>query len=294
MVAPGRRYYVFSQHLINREATSNQSPGVVSSDAAHKDKHLMDLQLQNKRAIITGGSRGIGLSIAKTLAQEGCSIGLMARGEADLLQAEKALREMNVTVFSAVADVTQNETFNAALSSLIEKLGGVEIAVANAGASAQGPALSAPDETWRAQWELNFMSAVRLLRGCAPSMEKAGYGAFTIISSISGLEAFGYPAYIAAKAPLQALAKVASKEGAAKNIRVNCVAPGSIMFPGSSWDKRLKTDPARVEQVAKSIPFGRLGTPEEIANVVAFLSSPKSSWVTGTTVVVDGGQINRI
>jgi 3-oxoacyl-[acyl-carrier protein] reductase len=254
----------------------------------------LDLQLQNKRAIITGGSRGIGLSIAKTLAQEGCSVGLIARGEADLEQAVKSLTDSGAVAFYATADVTQLESMNQAIASLTDRLGGVEVAVANAGASAQGPALTAPDETWHNQWELNFMSAVRLLRGCAPFMEKAGYGAFTIISSISGLEAFGYPAYIAAKAPLHALAKIASKEGAAKNIRVNCVAPGSIMFPGSSWDKRRLTDPARVEQVAKSIPFGRLGTPEEIANVVAFLSSPKSSWVTGATLIVDGGQVNRI
>jgi 3-oxoacyl-[acyl-carrier protein] reductase len=254
----------------------------------------LDLQLQQKRAIITGGSRGIGLSIARALAQEGCSVGLIARGEADLLQAVKTLTEEGHTAFSAAADVTQTESIDRAIHDLAARLGGVEVAVANAGASAPGPALTASDEVWRDQWELNFMSAVRLLRGCVPFMEKAGYGAFTIVSSISGLEAFGYPAYIASKAPLHALAKVASKEGAPKNIRVNCVAPGSIMFPGSSWDKRLKTDPARVEQVAKSIPFGRLGTPEEIANVVAFLSSPRASWVTGATLIVDGGQVNRI
>lgn len=253
----------------------------------------MDLGLQNKRAIITGGSRGIGLSIAHELAQEGCSLGLISRGEADLAKAQKALQEKGATVFTATADVTQTSSLESALQTLIGALGGVEIAVANAGASAQGPALSAPDETWRGQWELNFMSSVRLLRGCAPYMEKAGYGAFTIISSISGLEAFGYPAYIASKAPLQALAKVASREAASKNIRVNCVAPGSILFPGGSWDKRLKENPERVEQVAKSIPFGRLGTPSEVANVVVFLSSPKASWVTGTTIVVDGGQTYR-
>src|SRR5690606_10550452 len=125
------------------------------------------------------------------------------------------------------ADVTDGAAHDRALGRLVDALGGVEIAVANAGGSAPGGALDASDETWRAAWELNFLSAARLLRGCAPHMERAGYGAAIIVSSISGLESFGRPTYVAAKAALHGLAKSAAQEGGPKGIRVNALAPGS-------------------------------------------------------------------
>ena len=121
-------------------------------------------------------------------------------------------------------------------------------------------------------------------------MERAGYGAAIIVSSISGLEAFGRPTYVAAKAALHGLAKSAAQEGAPKGIRVNALAPGSIVFPGGSWDRRRTETPDYYAEVERSIPAGRLGTPEEVANVAAFLASPKASWVSGAVIVVDGCQ----
>ncbi|HWV38302.1 MAG TPA: SDR family NAD(P)-dependent oxidoreductase [Vulgatibacter sp.] len=254
----------------------------------------MDLGLDGKRAIVTGGSRGIGLAIAKALAAEGCSLGLMARGLEGLEQAREALlaggaRQVEIEA----ADVTEASAHDAALGRLVAALGGVDVAVANAGGSRASAALSGPDETWRAQWELNFLSAVRLVRGCTPHLEAAGGGSVVIVSSISGLEAFGWPAYVASKASLHGYCKVAAQEGGPKGIRVNCVAPGPILFPGGSWDRRRTQDPEAFEEVERSIPAGRLGTPEEVADVVAFLASRRASWVTGTVVVVDGAQTHR-
>lgn len=250
----------------------------------------MDLELAGRRAIVTGGSRGIGLAIAKALAAEGCAVGILARGEAGLERAAEELRRSGGRVAWAAADVTDAAAHDRALERLAADLGGVEIAVANAGGSAPGGVFEADDELWRSQWELNFLPAVRLLRWCAPRMERAGYGSFLVVSSISGLEAFGRASYVAAKAALHGFVKSAAREGAPRGIRVNAIAPGSIVFPGGSWDRRRREDPAAYRQVEASIPFGRLGTPEEVANVAAFVASPKASWVSGAVLVVDGCQ----
>lgn len=248
----------------------------------------MDLHLTGKRAIVTGGTRGIGLAIARTLAQEGCSVGILARDVAGLERTARELGSTGAAVYTASGDVTDTPSHDAAVRSLLDRLGGLDVAVANAGGSAAGRADEAPDEVWRAQLELNDLSAMRLLRATAPALE--GGGSLTIVSSISGYEAFGHAAYVAAKAAVHAWAKVAAREVGPRGIRVNCVAPGSILFPGGSWDRRLKNDPERWSAYVASLPFARLGTPEEVARVVAFVASPAASWMSGGIVTVDGAQ----
>jgi len=253
----------------------------------------MNLDLAGKVAVVTGGSRGIGRAIARSLASEGCALGLVARGREGLEDAARELSALGVPVEIEVADVTDAEAHDRAIARLADRLGGIDVAVANAGGSQPGNVF-APDEVWRQAWELNFLSAVRLFRAVVPHMEARGGGSFVAISSISGLEAFGRASYVAAKAALHGFAKAASIEVASRGIRVNCVAPGAIWFPGGSWDWRRKNDPETFARVEQSIPWKRLGRPEEVAEVVTFLASPRSSWVTGTVIVVDGGQTHRI
>jgi 3-oxoacyl-[acyl-carrier protein] reductase len=147
------------------------------------------------------------------------------------------------------------------------------------------------EDGWRAGFGVDVMAAVRATWKVAPWITEAGGGAIVHISSISGLEPSGTPAYGAAKAALQSHALSLAKKLAKNNIRVNAVAPGSIEFPGGSWEAIKNANPKMYESVRRGIPFGRLGTPEEVADVVVFLASDRGRWVTGATLAVDGGQL---
>lgn len=251
----------------------------------------MDLNLRGKRALVTGASRGIGLAIACQLAREGCDLGICARGEEQLKAAAGRLRSEGYKVVEVVADITSAEDRKRFVEVTADRLGGIDILVHNAGGLSKPGFLETTDEDWEIAFVANALAAVSLTRLAVPHMQAAGGGAVLFIASIWGREAGGAPNYNAAKAAEISAAKSLARELAPHRIRVNSLAPGSILFPGGNWDRRRKADPEGMRQFVKAnIPWGRFGTPEEVANVAAFLVSDAASWVTGACIPVDGGQ----
>jgi 3-oxoacyl-[acyl-carrier protein] reductase len=254
----------------------------------------MDLHLKGKVAIVTGSSRGLGLAAARSLASEGARVSLCARGETRLHEAAKevaAAGSRDEDVLSVVADVTTVAGVQRLVDRTLETFGGVDIVVNNVGMAGGGGLLDTPDQQWQEAIDQTLFPAVRVSRLTVPHMQARGGGAIVIVASIFGREAGGRMTYNAVKAAEISLAKSLAQQLAPSNIRVNSVSPGSILFEGGSWWRRQQADPAGIaEFVMRELPFGRFGTPEEVGDVVAFLCSPRASWISGTSIVVDGCQ----
>lgn len=247
----------------------------------------MELGLREKSAVVTGASRGIGRAIALRLADEGANVAICARGESGLRDAEAELRTRRVNVYAAVCDVSEPAALDGFLEAARASLGGVDILVNNP----SGFVFADDEGAWESTLNVDLMAAVRASWKVAPWMGGAGGGAIVHISSIAGLEAGGFPAsYAAAKAALVSHAKTLAVALAPQRIRVNTVAPGSIEFPGGLWDQVKQANRDLYDRVLATIPWARMGTPEEVADVVAFLASSRASWITGACLVVDGGQ----
>ncbi|HKT79948.1 MAG TPA: SDR family oxidoreductase [Vicinamibacterales bacterium] len=254
----------------------------------------MDLGLTEKVAIVTGSSRGLGLASATALAREGCRVAICARGAARLAEAarelERVARNPN-DVFSIPADLATAGGVEQAVRGTAEHFGRLDILVNNVGLARGSTLVDTSDGEWQEALDQTLFPAIRASRLAVPYMRQQGGGAIVMIASIWGRESGGRMTYNAVKAAEISLAKSLSQQLARDNIRVNSVAPGSILFPGGSWDKRQKDDPAGIaEFVKRELPFGRFGSAEEVGEVVAFLCSPRASWISGASLPVDGCQ----
>lgn len=252
----------------------------------------MDLQLRDKVAIVTGSSRGLGRASAEALAAEGCAVCLCARNAAPLEQAADEIRAASGSrVLAVAADVMTAVGVRLVLDRTVEAFGGVDILVNNVGGSRGSDLLDTTDEDWQATFDATLFPAIRASRAVVPHMRRRGGGVILMIASIWGRESGGRMTYNAAKAAEISLAKALAQQLARDRIRVNSVAPGSILFPGGSWDRRQQTDPEGIAAFIRAeLPFGRFGRPEEVGAIVAFLASPRAGWISGACVTVDGCQ----
>lgn len=242
----------------------------------------MGFDFSGRRVLVAGGSRGIGRAIALGFAGAGARVSVCARGAADLaaLQAEGIAH----TKPTDLADATQVAAW---VAEAVATLGGVDVLVNNASG------FGAPDteEAWKRGLDIDVMATVRASHSALPHL-RAARGCIVNTTSISGFEpSVRSPAYAAVKALVINYTASQAAMYAPDGIRVNAIAPGSIEFPGGGWEKRRTEDPALYNRILASIPFGRLGTPEEVADVAMFLASPLARWVTGQTIIVDGGQM---
>jgi 3-oxoacyl-[acyl-carrier protein] reductase len=258
----------------------------------------MDLDLKGKAAVITGSSRGLGFASAAALAAEGCRVCLCARGGEAL---DAALKTISANTSGDVspspqhiavqADLADADGAGKVVTAAIEAFGRIDILVNNVATARGSDIVGTGDREWQDAIDQTLYPAIRMSRLVVPHMRRQGGGSIIMIASIWGRESGGRMVYNAVKAAEISLAKAMAQQLARDGIRVNSVAPGSILFPGGSWDTRQKADPAGIaEFVRTELPFGRFGRADEVGDVVAFLSSPRASWISGASITVDGCQ----
>jgi 3-oxoacyl-[acyl-carrier protein] reductase len=248
----------------------------------------MKIDITGKRAIVAGGSRGIGRAIALAFAEAGAGVSICARGAEALAATRDEIARHGGVAHAAVCDLSDAAAIPRYIAEAADALGGIDLLVNNA----SGFGTSDDEAGWAISVSVDLMATVRAIRAALPYLEKSDCGAILNISSISGLRATPRtPPYAAAKAAVIEYTLTEAAALARKGIRVNGIAPGSIEFPGGTWARVKASNPDLYGRILHSIPFGRLGHPEEIAQVALFLCSPLASWVTGQNIAVDGGQM---
>ncbi|MFN4353391.1 SDR family NAD(P)-dependent oxidoreductase [Parvibaculum sp.] len=254
----------------------------------------MDLGLKGKKAIVTGGTRGIGRAIAETLAREGCDVAICARNQGQVDEAVAALSKLGVKAHGGIADIADGAGLKKWIADSATAMGGLDILVANASALANGN----DEKSWRACFEIDVLGAVNAFEAALPFLteaaKKSGDASATFISSISAAENDNANAYGAQKAAQIHLAKGYARQHAPAHIRVNTVSPGTVYFKGGVWNMIEDHMPDMFKQAMSRNPTGRMATPQDIANATVFLASPASSFTTGTNLVVDGAISRRV
>jgi 3-oxoacyl-[acyl-carrier protein] reductase len=251
----------------------------------------MKLELEGRIALVAGASRGIGFAIARTLASEGANVALAARGRDSL---EAACQDIGNNASSHTADVTDPTAALALARDVERQWGSIDILVCNVGSGASVPPGQETSAEWRRVMDLNLFATTNMIEAARPVMSRgSGDRAIICVSSICGLAALGAPVtYSAAKAALNATVRGLARPLAQEGIRINAVAPGNILFEGGTWARKIAEDKSAVnDMLAREVSLRRLGKPEEIADVVAFLASPRAAFITGTVIVADGGQL---
>jgi 3-oxoacyl-[acyl-carrier protein] reductase len=245
----------------------------------------MDLGLKGLKAIVTGGTKGIGRAIAQTLATEGAHVALCARNADEVANTVAEFSKYGVKVFGRVADVSDAKGLAAWVNEAAEALGGIDIVVANVSALA----IANDEAGWKSGFEVDMMGTVRLVNAALPHLEKSSKGAIVTISSVSGREIdFAAGPYGAFKAAIVHYTQGVAQQLAGKGIRANSVSPGNTYFAGGVWNQIEHGNPTLYKQALAMNPTGRMGTPQEMANAAVFLASPAASFITGTNLVVDG------
>ena len=250
----------------------------------------MDLKLKGQKALITGGSKGIGRAIADRLADEGCNVAICARNADEVNAAVEALSAKGVTAFGQSVDIGDADAFKAWIDASAEALGGIDCIVSNvSGGNAPG------EEGWRANFEYDVLGTVRLVEGSMSHLENSDNASIAMISSTAALEKFmGAGAYNAMKGAMIQYSGALAQDVGAKGIRVNSICPGPIYIEGGSWAMIKEHMTPLYDSTLAEIPVGRMGRAEEVAAQVALLASPYGGYTTGTNVVIDGGFTKRI
>ncbi|HJT07173.1 MAG TPA: SDR family NAD(P)-dependent oxidoreductase [Stellaceae bacterium] len=252
----------------------------------------VDLGLKGKRAIVTGGTRGIGRAIVDTLAGEGCAVALCARNKGQVDETVATLREKGTKAQGGVVDVADTKAQRAWIEQAAAALGGLDIFIANVSALAMGM----DEESWRRSLDIDVMGTVFGCEAALPALEKSQGGGAIVVIGTTGLVEIAGPTrpYASVKAALVPYVKSLARNLAAKNIRANMVSPGTVYFKGGVWDVTEQKRPEIYKAALARNPMGRMGTPQEIANAAVFLASPRASFISGTNLIVDGALTQRI
>ncbi|MBV8777542.1 MAG: SDR family oxidoreductase [Alphaproteobacteria bacterium] len=251
----------------------------------------MDLGLKGKKALVSGGTRGIGRAIVEQLAEEGCDVAFCARSAGPVAETVAALEKKGVRAHGSAVDVADLAALKSWVADAAAALGGIDVFVANVSALAQGM----DEESWRRGFEIDVMATVFGCEAALPHLEKSSCGSIVAVGSTAMAEVYGPTrSYAAVKAALIPYIKGLARNLAAKNIRANLVSPGNVYFKGGVWNIVEQRNPEMFKAMLSRNPTGRMGTPREVANAVVFLASPRASFITGTNLIVDGALTQRV